>query len=170
MAKDMTYTIDGYEVPFWAPEIQKNFPVGEDDRSLEDERKTNARVEYASTKDNFFRVNLDNKCGRWIKFLENGKDEWFHPLSPYLVESSYRNYITFSTPNISEVSGHLDPEERDLCDRVNAGTAHELTDQGRAELLAACKREQARLTKRLNTWWKRYGADYLHVWTYWTEA
>lgn len=48
--------------------------------------------------------------------------------------------------------------------------AEELTDATRKALAAAYEKAGELHKKRLQTWWKRYGADKLHCWTYWAEA
>lgn len=40
----------------------------------------------------------------------------------------------------------------------------------RRKLAEACKEVRAAFEKRLAAWWKRYGADRLHCWTYWRDA
>ena len=40
----------------------------------------------------------------------------------------------------------------------------------RRKLAEACKEVRASFEKRLADWWKRYGADRLHCWTYWQDA
>lgn len=44
-----------------------------------------------------------------------------------------------------------------------------MTEQTRQALLKACKEARADFEKRLATWWKKYGADKLHIWTYWAD-
>ena len=38
------------------------------------------------------------------------------------------------------------------------------------QMAEACKEVRASFEKRLAAWWKRYGADRLHCWTYWRDA
>lgn len=47
----------------------------------------------------------------------------------------------------------------------------ELTDdKTRQALIKGYKQVAKDFEKRLQAWWKRYGADKLHVWTYWQDA
>jgi len=48
--------------------------------------------------------------------------------------------------------------------------AEPMTDATRAKLLKGAKAARAAFEKRLRAWWKRYGADKLHCWTYWRDA
>lgn len=45
-----------------------------------------------------------------------------------------------------------------------------MTEEQREAILNALQVVRAGFEKRLQTWWKRYGADKLHCWTYWAEA
>ena len=40
----------------------------------------------------------------------------------------------------------------------------------REKILEVFKAQRENLKKRLETWWKRYGAEHLHTWTYWADA
>ena len=44
-----------------------------------------------------------------------------------------------------------------------------LNEQDRKAILEIYKEMKVDMIKRLNTWWKRYGADKLHTWTYWAD-
>lgn len=47
--------------------------------------------------------------------------------------------------------------------------AIELDAETRKKLIQAYTTARAAFKKRLQTWWKRYGADKLHCWTYWAD-
>lgn len=49
-------------------------------------------------------------------------------------------------------------------------TAQAMDEATRAKLLKGYKAARDAFEKRLATWWKRYGADKLHCWTYWANA
>lgn len=49
-------------------------------------------------------------------------------------------------------------------------TAEPMTEETRAKLLEGYKAVRDGFEKRLAAWWKRYGADKLHCWTYWANA
>lgn len=55
-------------------------------------------------------------------------------------------------------------EERDLDNHHKL-----LNDQDRLAILEVLKEQKIDFEKRLNTWWKKYGADKLHTWTYWAD-
>lgn len=42
-------------------------------------------------------------------------------------------------------------------------------DADRAAIKAAMLMQKEQFTKRLEAWWKRYGAEKLTVWTYWMD-
>lgn len=44
------------------------------------------------------------------------------------------------------------------------------TGKDKQAALEAIKQIRAAFVKRLETWWKRYGAEKLHTWTYWADA
>lgn len=45
-----------------------------------------------------------------------------------------------------------------------------MDEETRRKLLEALNQVRAAFEKRLAAWWKRYGADRLHCWTYWRDA
>lgn len=45
-----------------------------------------------------------------------------------------------------------------------------MDDKTRQALIKGYKQVAKDFEKRLQTWWKRYGAEKLHVWTYWQDA
>lgn len=47
--------------------------------------------------------------------------------------------------------------------------SEKMPDSTRLVLIAAYKQEYERLKKRLHTWWKRYGKDYIHTGVYWLD-
>ena len=48
--------------------------------------------------------------------------------------------------------------------------AEPMDERTRAEILKALKAVRSDFEKRLKTWWKKYGPDKLHCWTYWRDA
>ena len=44
-----------------------------------------------------------------------------------------------------------------------------LTDTDKKKIVDVLENAKARFTKRLESWWKRYGAQGLHVWTYYSD-
>ena len=45
-----------------------------------------------------------------------------------------------------------------------------ISDDDFRKIRAAYMKVRTRFKKRLDAWWKRFGADHIHTWTYWTEA
>lgn len=53
---------------------------------------------------------------------------------------------------------------------THASEAMPMDEETRQALLAGYRAVAKAFEKRLSAWWKRYGADKLHVWTYWRDA
>ena len=45
-----------------------------------------------------------------------------------------------------------------------------MTESDKVQVLAVLKQIRTDFEKRLNTWWKKYGFEKLHTWTYWADA
>lgn len=45
-----------------------------------------------------------------------------------------------------------------------------ICEEDRKNILEVLRRQKADMEKRLENWWKRYGKDCLHTWTYWRDA
>ena len=45
-----------------------------------------------------------------------------------------------------------------------------ISDDDFRKIRAAYMKVRTRFKKRLDAWWKRFGADHIRTWTYWTEA
>lgn len=53
---------------------------------------------------------------------------------------------------------------------TNESAAAPMTEGQRAAILGALRQAREAFQKRLRAWWKKYGADKLHCWTYWQDA
>lgn len=169
--KPTTYTVDGHTVTLHQPALETNFPVGEDDRTLEDMRETRERVAHARTEAHFVRANVEeSEFARLLPLVESGRDRYGNYVTAYLIKS-YRGEIrpttcyTYANESRGDVIARREHDEG-----VADGTAWDLTDEGREQLAEALRAEIARLEKRCRTYLKRYGTSKLRVWTYWTEA
>ena len=174
MAKSKVYTIDGESLTICAPHIDTTFYIGEDDRTEEDRRETSACVDYATTEEGFISYNLDNNSfAKQIALLESGKDRYGHSMAPVMsFEYDGRPYIQFMRAYIFTVSPDSldDWWDREARKSVDSGESRILTEQGKADLLAAYKAEQERYIKRLRSYLKRYGTSKLYATTFWTQA
>jgi hypothetical protein len=52
----------------------------------------------------------------------------------------------------------------------NSESYKKLTEEDRLSILNELKEQKNAFIKRLETWWKKYGAEKLHTWTYWADA
>lgn len=115
----------------------------------------------AKLKAYFFAENLrdyDNE----IKKLE-GKDtkEWDIP-HDWRIFPEYEGKKIYT---YADFSGH----ERYWLDNVR-DKAQPMTAEDKAAIVNALKELKGKMEKRLESWWKRYGADKLYLWTYWADA
>lgn len=53
---------------------------------------------------------------------------------------------------------------------TNESAAAPMTEEQRDAILSALRQAREAFQKRLRAWWKKYGADKLHCWTYWQDA
>lgn len=98
---------------------------------------------------------IDRQIERLKKADLEGKNPW---LESYATKS-YNGLWNF----------YCDVEERDrryTKDETSIPMAEEL----RQKLLKALEGVRADFEKRLRTWWKKYGFEKLHTWTYWQDA
>lgn len=93
----------------------------------------------------------------------------------------------FMSENLSEINRdlrHIDDKDYELCvqkryyksERICAITwAHQwepgerVSDKDKTQIRNALTQQKTKFSKRLETWWKRYGADKLIIWTYWMD-
>ena len=138
-----------------------------------------------------------DKCFRFTK--PSIETSFCHPDEPMEEAREWlrysRTYEHFSTENLAGIDRRIEMLEDahlgDLCgafifrdwdgvyewgintDRYylrNEANPQPMTEEQRKAIIAALRIVREGFEKRLQTWWKRYGADKLHVWTYWAEA
>lgn len=132
------------------PRIETRFCMDDENPNLEEWRKAVRTYE-------FFRDENLEKIEGTIKALES--DEGM-----YIYRNGYTHLWEFQKIH---VGGWYDesPEIR---------FGHEpyeiMSAETRAALLKGYKQVRDGFEKRLQTWWKKYGADKLHCWTYWANA
>lgn len=132
------------------PRIETRFCMDDENPNLEEWRKAVRTYE-------FFRDENLEKIEGTIKALES--DEGM-----YIYRNGYTHLWEFQKIH---VGGWYDesPEIR---------FGHEpyeiMSAETRAALLKGYKAVRDGFEKRLAAWWKRYGADKLHCWTYWANA
>ena len=96
----------------------------------------------------FFNENI-KKIDEVIKVFEK-KDEYYIPAC-WIYKSG-----------ICKPTWLRDDRDREINHKI-------LNEQDRQAILEVLKEKKEDFIKRLNTWWKRYGADKLHTWTYWAD-
>lgn len=132
------------------PRIETRFCMDDESPNLDEWRKAVRTYE-------FFRDENLEKIEGTIKALES--DEGM-----YIYRNGYTHLWEFQKIH---VGGWYDesPEIR---------FGHEpyeiMSAETRAALLKGYKQVRDGFEKRLQTWWKKYGADKLHCWTYWANA
>lgn len=110
----------------------------------------------------FFYENLKG-LNEWIKSLT--EDEW-------PVITGFYSHEDGTASLCCRYYDHLTS-----CGNIEEGLAkHERepnffrgTDEDKQKCVEALKQAKVDFEKRLNTWWKRYGAKHLHTWTYWAD-
>ncbi len=149
---------DGGIVEIDRPRIETQFPFGEDDRGQGEEEP--GSMKYAlkqcanvRTKNGFISRNLADfdKGAEWTNKSEFSAKRWWKQAD--------------EPKPIARELVRVDPwkprDKRDL---------YPLTPRDRANIRAAVARVRTDFLRRLETWWKRFGAEHVHAWTYWTEA
>lgn len=130
-------------------DIEKEFPIGENDRSVSDMEKTADRVKEVKTFDYFLQENT--------KILKDTIEK---------LESEEQIAITKYAAENKEIYCILD--EQDF--KYYKDDILLLTSGQKVELLEAVKAALEKKIARCRRWWKRYGVEKLNIWTYWTEA
>lgn len=123
-----------------------------------DEANRSASVARAS--EEYFREKNLESFDQKIALLKREKD--MNERRAYLSQS---NYVSCGLVNIHEIVGlyYSDFVEQ------RWGTYHEIPDADRKLLIGMYEEEKAKMSKRLDTYLKRYGLSKLHVWTYWMD-
>lgn len=139
------------------PRIETRFCMDDENPNLEEWRKAVRTYEY------FRDENLAKIDGK-IKALEEGRlgspielvggEMGIWGLFIYKVNNGLWNFGTDS--------------DRYYLTKESEAVA--MDEETRAALLKGYKAVRTATEKRLATWWKKYGADKLHCWTYWANA
>lgn len=157
---------NGGLMAFEKPSIETRFCFGYgcQSRTFEEAEKA---ADSAKSESYFMRRNLD-EMDRSIKAMagELGDDYHYGYMKPYLYRMLYKDV----TLNVWDFQWMNPCEVRDEPWRTKGyGDLALLGDEDRMIILEAMKAERAAFEKRLNTWWKRYGAEKLDIWTYWAD-
>lgn len=145
--------------------------------SQEDMERADRMTKAARQSDYFMEKNLeeiDEKIKLLTLALENDnffKDEYrLHCIILHEHYTDVSGVVTWTAADSREVEGVITKES--ICEsygkkyfrngkETTIATKHDIE-----LLLAAYNRQRENLVKRLNTWWKRYGASHLNTWSY----
>lgn len=85
----------------------------------------------------------------------------------YLENETKTAVLTFR--NYSDLTGEFEIE-KGLEKHEREPNFYTLDAEELETVLQMVEKTKADFEKRLNTWWKKYGAEKLHTWTYWADA
>ena len=139
------------------PKIETRFCMDDESPNLDEWRKAVRTYEY------FRDENLAEIDGK-IKALEEGK--LGEPIQLIGGEMGIWGLFIYKVNNGLWSFG----TDSDRYYLTRESEAEAMTEETRAKLLEGYKAVRNGFEKRLAAWWKRYGADKLHVWTYWANA
>ena len=123
--------------------------------------EANEAAHVANTSEDYFREQNLKEFDNKIALLKTDKEEsWY--MDAYLRQS---NYCDCGLVNIHEVVGLR------RCDFENQrwGTYVEISEADRKLIIEMYEEEKEKMSKRIDTYLKRYGLSKLHVWTYWQD-
>ncbi len=148
--KTTEYTIGEAVVKFRAPGIQRYFLFSEDARTIEEWEEVQDFVTSCRNEAYFMSENMSNtEAGLYLRALN---------------ERRFGVYLCKDKNGESWICWSYWSEMFD--DRFYV---RELNDEERNQLRAACEAEQAKFSKRLRTYLKRYGLSNCHFSTYWSN-
>lgn len=164
------------------PSIQTRFCCGEDDRGQggDDPENTPGTIAYAErvlenkrTEAGFKRANVGDFDERMIYVV--GRKPWrlaravSEGRAPYLLNDK-RSFVPCLVRG-SYAEGDTAYRIDNAIGRANCGTlVRILNDEDFRLMRRAYMTVRTDFKKRLNAYWKRFGASKIHTWTYWTEA
>lgn len=153
MSKTTNYTIGTETIEFDTPSIKKDFWFAEDARTVEEWNEIQEHVASCENEAYFIRENLNStKAAMYLHYMNDKR---------------FRLWLSKSTWNGITTTWISGGYYTDMTyDRY---FVREITDEERDQLRKACDNEQAKFTKRLNTYLKRYGLTKCRFDTYWSN-
>lgn len=151
--KKTAYTIGTESIEFKAPSIKKNFWFAEDARTIEEWDEVQEHVASCKNEDYFIHENLnDTDAAHYLHYMDDRrfrlwwcKSSW-NGIERVWISGGYYTDMTYDRYFVREVD-----------------------DDERAQLREACNAEQAKFTKRLHTYLKRYGLSKCRFDTFWSN-
>lgn len=152
---------DGRICGFDKPTIKKDFCFHDEGADYELYKDLHGSED--KMKAYFFFQNLKD-IDEWIDALQ--EDKWpvftgFYENAKGAVTLCCRNYGHLT--NLSNIQEGLEKHEMEPL------WSH-ASESDRKKCIDMLKQIRIDFEKRLNTWWKKYGVDKLHTWTYWADA
>lgn len=142
---------DGGMVRFEKPTIETSFCFGYSGLSARSYEDANKMCDMAKTKDFFIERNLAEITER-LSHLKKHSDRVY----------TRNTYIGQSKKSLLR-SILIDPRESDC------HSAEKVTEEDYNRIVCGLEAVKERFEKRLNAYWKRYGATKLQTWTYWAD-
>lgn len=144
---------DGHIITFEKEKIETRFCFGYDIFGTDYEEKNRLAYGAARTKEFFMKENLKG----YERRLESLRDK---------NRTLYISRLWYGMEN-SKIKTYFDIDyENPYCGWRNDYIKSEHQEEDKKALIQVLEIEKAKFEKRLETWWKRYGAEHLHTWTY----
>ena len=143
-------------------DIQKSFCHCADYNGIycaETEKAANDACRYDYTKEGFFYNNL-KEINENIETLKNNEEV-------IVYNSFYQSYC--SEKRKETIFKRFTTEKCHYWEEYGKGECFILTDADKKKIVDVLESAKERFIKRLESWWKRYGAQGLHVWTYYSD-
>ena len=151
--KKAIYSIGTEAIEFSTPSIKKTFWFPEDARTIDEWNEVQEHVASCENENYFISENLSNTdAAKYLHYMEDKRFRlWWCKMSWNGNESTWiaGGYYTDMT-----------------YDRY---FVREINDSEREQLRSACNAEQAKFTKRLRTYLKRYGLSKCRFDTFWSN-
>lgn len=147
---------------FDKPSIETHFCFADEGDEYEYYRELNSEEE--KMKRYFFAKNL-NHYNEVISLLEKDEDDHYN----YAGFNYYNDKccsVGFLPYSMISDEGFI---EEGLAKHERSPNWRPMTMEERKLCLETYRELKAAFEKRLNTWWKRYGVEKLHTWTYWRD-
>lgn len=163
---------DGVVLPIGKPSIQTRFCFGEDDRGQGGEEYgtmayAHKVLEYKRTEEGFKRANVGDfdkemvhlvgrRAWRFARTGGDGAETWRGDFVPCLM----RGGLTDGSVYLGNAANAGRPET----------VVRILNDEDMRRMRRGYMAVRTDFRRRVNAYWKRFGASKIHTWTYWTEA
>jgi len=169
---------DGAIFEIEKPSIQTRFCCGEDDRGQGGEGYgtmafAHKYLESKRTEYGFKAHNLGEFDRKWLHYVGRPRSWdrlriWFHAGAGWYLRPAYCSQ--HDDPRVLSIDRPVGYYEYNIDKFKRPINARDLNAEDIRLIRAGYAKVRADYKKRLNAYWKRFGASKLHTWTYWTEA